>query len=98
VAVIGAYRDDDNGSESGSAYAYNYLSVIDCGACCTGNTTGCVMATESDCTYFGGTFLGWGVDCAEAACPTTCLGDVNGDGEVSVNDILTVVANWGPCS
>jgi hypothetical protein len=67
------------------------------GACCTGNTTGCVMATELDCTYFGGTFLGWSVDCAEAACPTTCLGDVNGDGEVSVNDILTVVANWGPC-
>jgi hypothetical protein len=28
---------------------------------------------------------------------TQCLSDVGGDGEVLVNDLLTVIANWAPC-
>ena len=71
--------------------------VCGLGACCTGNQSGCVASTQADCEYFGGTFMGYGVQCADVSCPTTCLGDVNSDGEVSVNDILTVIANWGPC-
>jgi glyoxylase-like metal-dependent hydrolase (beta-lactamase superfamily II) len=31
---------------------------------------------------------------ATAQC--ACLGDANGDGQVNVNDLLAVVANWGP--
>jgi len=27
----------------------------------------------------------------------SCTGDVTGDGVVGVNDILEVIAHWGPC-
>ncbi len=67
------------------------------GACCTGNDLACVVATEEDCEYFGLTWLGEGTTCDDAPCPIACLGDVTGDGEVSINDVLTVIANWGPC-
>ena len=67
------------------------------GACCTGNDLACVVATEEDCEYFGLTWLGEGTTCDDSPCPIACLGDVTGDGEVSVNDLLTVIANWGPC-
>lgn len=67
------------------------------GACCTGNKIGCVIATQEDCEYFGHVWLGQGVTCDDSPCPTSCLGDVTGDGEVSINDLLTVIANWGPC-
>ncbi|MDP6159196.1 MAG: right-handed parallel beta-helix repeat-containing protein [Phycisphaerales bacterium] len=67
------------------------------GACCTGNDLACVVATEEDCEYFGLTWLGEGTTCDDAPCPIACLGDVTGDGEVSTNDLLTVIANWGVC-
>jgi parallel beta-helix repeat protein len=67
------------------------------GACCTGNQSWCVAASGTDCEYFGGVFMGYGVQCADVSCPTSCLGDINGDGQVSTNDLLTVIANWGPC-
>ena len=67
------------------------------GACCTGNQSGCVASAQADCEYFGGTFMGYGAQCADVSCPTSCLGDINGDGQVSTNDLLTVIANWGVC-
>ncbi len=65
------------------------------GACCTNGE--CVIAEQADCLVFHGTWLGEGTTCDDAPCPTTCLGDINGDGQVSTNDLLTVIANWGPC-
>ena len=67
------------------------------GACCTGNNEICVETNESDCNFFGGTFSGYGVACSEVECPNECLGDVTGDGQVNVNDLLTVIANWNDC-
>lgn len=29
---------------------------------------------------------------------TTCSEDVNGDGEVGVDDLLQIIGNWGPCN
>jgi hypothetical protein len=29
---------------------------------------------------------------------TTCSEDVNGDGQVDVNDLLEIIGKWGPCS
>lgn len=29
--------------------------------------------------------------------PETCEGDVNGDGNVNIYDLLLLLANWGPC-
>ena len=60
-----------------------------------GNQAGCVMANQDDCAYFGGSFTSYGVDCIDANCPGSCLGDADGDGEVSVNDILLVIARFG---
>ena len=135
IAVIGAYGDDDNGDYSGSAYVFeqqvdggwNPNALMDCnengicdfdeiaaapfkdanengildecevGACCISTTVVCEIAQEYDCIRFGGLWQGLETTCEDADCPTTCLGDVTGDGEVSVNDLLTVIANWGPC-
>jgi len=69
----------------------------DVGACCTGNNEICVDTNETDCNFFGGTFSGYGVACSEVECPNSCLGDVTGDGQVNVNDLLTVIANWHNC-
>jgi len=65
------------------------------GACCTNGE--CVIAEQADCLAFHGTWLGEGTTCDDSPCPTSCLGDINEDGEVSTNDLLTVIANWGPC-
>jgi parallel beta-helix repeat protein/predicted outer membrane repeat protein len=65
------------------------------GACCTNGE--CVIAEQADCLAFHATWLGDGTTCDDSPCPIACLSDVNGDGEVSVNDILTLIANWGPC-
>jgi len=72
-------------------------SHCDGGACCIGNQSVCVMSPQEDCVYFGGTFMGYGVTCLDASCAADCLGDVTGDGGVSTDDLLTVIANWGPC-
>ena len=30
-------------------------------------------------------------------CPPDCVGDVNGDGQVGVTDLLIVIDQWGVC-
>ena len=65
------------------------------GVCCTNDA--CVIAEQADCLAFHGTWLGEGTTCDDSPCPTSCIGDVTGDGEVSINDLLTVIDNWGPC-
>lgn len=63
------------------------------GACCADEV--CVISAEDDCLYFGGSWLGDGTSCADSPCPSACLGDTDGDGEVNVNDILLVIARFG---
>ena len=88
--VFGDYTD--NGSNTIAEVCPWYQ-----GACCTGNDLACVVATEQDCERFGHTWLGEGTACDDSPCPIACLGDVTGDSQVSVNDVLTVIGNWGPC-
>jgi parallel beta-helix repeat protein len=85
--IVGSYSD----------YGGNTVTAIcpSTGACCTNGE--CVIAEQADCLAFHGTWLGEGTTCDDSPCPTSCLGDVTGDGQVAVNDILTVIANWGPC-
>ena len=71
--------------------------VCGLGACCTGNQASCVMSTQWDCEYFGGNFQGYGVECIDVSCQTSCLGDVTGDGQVNVSDLLVVISVWGAC-
>ena len=37
---------------------------------------------------------GWGT-CAD---PAACASDIDGDGEVAIEDLLAVIAAWGDCS
>ena len=135
VAVVGAIGDDDNGGNSGSVYVYeqqadggwNPNALIDCnengicdfdeiaaapiqdanengildecevGACCISTTVVCEIAEEYDCLRFGGQWQGLETTCENVDCPTSCLGDVTGDGEVSIYDLLIVLESWGPC-
>ena len=62
------------------------------GACCYDeDCTG--SAYESDCIAGGGLWLGGGADCDD--CVEDCPGDANGDGQVSVDDLLAIITVWG---
>jgi hypothetical protein len=65
------------------------------GACCTND--GCVISEQEDCITFLGQWQGEGTTCEDNPCPTSCLGDVTGDGQVDVSDILVVISVWGAC-
>ena len=86
--IIGNW--DDSGQNEISEFC-------DAGACCTNNQALCVMTIEDECLSFGGTFTAKGTNCEENPCPTSCLGDVTGDGQVDVTDILVVISVWGAC-
>jgi len=67
------------------------------GACCT---TECVaQASEADCLRFAGTWYGEGSTCADIVCEggggSDCLGDVDGNNVVDVNDLLTILSVYG---
>jgi parallel beta-helix repeat protein len=65
------------------------------GACCTNNN--CLVSEQEDCGTFFGQWQGEGTTCEDNPCPTSCLGDVTGDGQVDVSDILVVISVWGAC-
>jgi parallel beta-helix repeat protein len=65
------------------------------GSCCTNDT--CVVSAQIDCLFYSGQWLGEGTTCEDNPCPTACLGDVTGDGQVDVTDILVVISVWGAC-
>jgi hypothetical protein len=78
------------------AYEYGTPSCgISTGACCTNDQ--CVILSQDICDQVYGNYLGDSTTCASNPCPTPCLGDVTGDGQVNVNDLLTVIANWNNC-
>ena len=61
------------------------------GACCYEEN--CIPAYESVCLDTGGLWLGGGTDCDDCVVP--CPGDANGDGAVSVDDLLAIITVWG---
>ena len=66
------------------------------GTCCTNDI--CLDSEEEvDCIHFGGEWLGEGTACEDNPCPTSCPGDINGDGQVNVNDLIILIAYWGAC-
>ena len=52
---------------------------------------------EAVCLSVAGTFGGAGVDCGSCSCEQPCPEDLDNNGAVDFNDILSLLAAWGPC-
>ena len=61
--------------------------------CCLNGA--CMQGTEVDCMAAGGTWLGESGLCND--CPSTCDGDITGDGQLGIQDLLIMLETWGPC-
>ena len=72
----------------------NSCSTTD-GACCTNDI--CVVIDAETCAFVGGDNQGFNTTCSEEKCPSTCLGDVTGDGQVNTSDLLLIISVWGSC-
>ncbi|MCH2136986.1 MAG: FG-GAP repeat protein [Phycisphaerales bacterium] len=93
--LVGAYwADIGDTADAGAVYVYDLAMEEASGACCTNNT--CVESTQSLCEYFGGVFQGDGSDCGGSDCDS-CSADIDGDGAVTVDDLLMVISQFGPC-
>ncbi len=108
TAIVGAWRDNDNGTRSGSAYLFDA-------------TTGRQLAkllphdgAEED--HFGFSVAISGATAVvganndddngansgsaylfDAAAPGMCPWDLDGSGSVGASDLLSLLASWGPC-
>ena len=83
TAIVGAYWDDDNGLESGSAYLLDASS-------CPWDLDDSAVVGVSDLLAL---LASWGPCPPKAGCPA----DFDGNGNVGVSDLLSLLANWGPC-
>ncbi len=66
------------------------------GACCL-NDSCIVVLVEENCITAGGTYQGNNTTCKESNCTDPCPADIDGDGNVGINDFLDLLAAWGPC-
>ena len=73
------------------------LDECEVGACCIGTAVVCTISIELDCMQFGGQWQGLETTCEEVDCPTSCLGDLTGSGDVVIHDLLILLEHWGPC-
>ena len=67
----------------------------DMGACCVEGY--CSSLTEDQCFDLSGSYAGDNVTCEDAGCPEVCPGDIDGNGQIDVIDILIVIDRWGFC-
>ena len=86
TAIVGAYVDDNNGTDSGSAY------LFDAGApgTCPWDVNGDGVVNHHDILEVVHN-LGLCDD------PDNCPWDVNGDGIVNGRDVAAVATHFGPC-
>jgi len=84
IAIVGSAWDDDNGTNSGSAYVFD----LDCPSATPGDLNGDGIVDGSDLLIL---LSAWG-ECAD---PDDCPADLDGDGEVGASDLLTLLSNWG---
>ncbi|MDY7109093.1 MAG: C1 family peptidase, partial [Planctomycetota bacterium] len=99
--IVGAYKDDDHGDSSGSAYLYDGLAGADCNE--NGVPDDCDIAdgTSGDCNGNGipdecdiadGTSQDEDGNGIPDEC--VCLGDLDGDWLVSTPDLLLLLGAW----
>ncbi|MCH8165628.1 MAG: FG-GAP repeat protein, partial [Planctomycetes bacterium] len=83
TAIVGAYLDDDNGTNSGSAYLFDAAVPGKCPwDLDAGGNVGILDLLAL--------LAAWGSDPGGPP-------DFDGDGTVGILDLLTLLANWGPC-
>ena len=63
------------------------------GACCLASGS-CIVVSQYLCENAGAQFQGEGTACDESAC-VECVGDLDGDSDVDVDDILGLLAQFG---
>ena len=83
TAIVGAREDDDNGSNSGSAYLFDAAAPGMCPWDLNGNGSVGILDLLA-------LLAAWGTDPGGPP-------DFDGDGTVGILDLLTLLANWGPC-
>lgn len=74
------------------------LCNTDCpneGSCCLDGS--CIETTIETCFELNGSYAGFGSTCLEVACSPNCEGDITGNGDVGLTDLIAVLSNWGPC-
>ena len=78
-----------------SACNYNMEATNDDGSCEFVSCLGCIDSAscnfQEDATQDDGS-------CEYASCAETCYGDLNGDGSITVGDLLTVLSDFGCAS
>ncbi len=84
TAIVGADRDDDSGTNSGSAYLFDAAGAP---GKCPWDLDGNAIVGISDLLSL---LASWG-PCK--GCPA----DFDGNGNVGASDLLELLANWGPC-
>ena len=83
TAIVGAYRDDDNGPDSGSAYLFDAVGT----GMCLWDLDGTGTVGILDLLAL---LAAWGSDPGGPP-------DFDGDGNVGIFDLLALLANWGWC-
>ncbi|MCH8152565.1 MAG: hypothetical protein IH830_09365 [Planctomycetes bacterium] len=84
TAIVGAPEDDDNGTNSGSAYLFDAAGASACPWDLDGNGVVNVLDLLEVVHNFG-------------PCDGECPADFDGDGIVDVSDLLALIANLGEC-
>ncbi|HUU94988.1 MAG TPA: M43 family zinc metalloprotease [Phycisphaerae bacterium] len=87
TALVGAYRDDDNGTDSGSAYVFRDLNALR--NPCPGDLD---ADWDTDHADLGILLSDWG--CVGSA-PGDCPGDLDGDFDTDHADLGILLADWG---
>lgn len=63
------------------------------GACCGADW--CLDLTQADCSAVAGSWQGNSSICSATSCDVACPADIDSNGVVDVNDLLSIVGAWG---
>lgn len=80
---------------SGFVVEFTTLPGSALGACCLDGL--CITTAAADCSGNSGSWGGPNSSCTDFDCPVSCPGDLNGDGQVDVTDLLLIISAWGIC-
>jgi hypothetical protein len=89
------WNDNSAGHRNNFIIEFTTLPGSALGACCLDGL--CITTAAADCSGNSGSWGGPNSSCTDFDCPANCSGDLNGDGEVDIADLLILLAFWGNC-